>query len=260
MKLLPMQFQPEGEFLEIVGISDLHYGSKTFLPRKAEKHRAYILDSPDRKVIEMGDATENALSDSPGRSSFDQTCSPSEQRAWVVDYYRPMRDRVIAVVASNHAARSERKVDMSPDETLLASLDLPKENYVRWEKVLSVTVGDSRRGQNYNILVRHKMSNSAKPATILASMFAKARACQGCDVYWAAHCHQYLYEPLPADIPDPRHKRMRTLEQHFVMSDSFMGFDESYAEENNWTPPTAGQVSLRLYRDHHQVEVRRLLY
>jgi hypothetical protein len=260
VKLIPFTFHPEGDWIELVGISDLHYGAKTFLPKKAQAHRQYILDHPDRKVVDMGDREENALPDSPGRSHFDQTCSPSEQREWVREYYRPMKDRVIAVVASNHPGRSERKVDWSSDETFMAFLDLPKQNYVRWERVLSVTVGDSRCGQNYTILVRHYVSNSANPGTIFRSMFNKARACQGCDVYWFAHCHQYLYEPLPTSVPDSRHRKMREIEQHFLMADSFMAFEGSYAEESNWTPPTPGQVSLVLHKSEHKIEVKRLLY
>jgi len=91
-------------------------------------------------------------------------------------------------------------------------------------------------------------------------MFAKSRSIQACDVYWAAHCHQYIYEPLPALLPDPRHGKVKQIEQHFVMSDAFIDFDESYAEQHNFTPPTPGQVSLRLYKDEHRVEVVRLLY
>jgi hypothetical protein len=257
VKLLPFAFQPEGDCIELVGIADLHYGSAHFLEKKALKHRAYILDDPDRKVIDLGDGTENSIRTSPGSSIFQQTCPPREQRLWVQGYYRPMRERVLAVVASNHSDRSDREVDWNPDETLVAFLDCA---YVRWEAVLSITVGDSRHGQNYNICVRHMISNSSKPAVILGAMFSKSRTVQGCDAYWFAHCHQYLYEPLPADLPDSRHKKMRKLEQHFIMSDAFIDFDESYAEQHNYSPPTPGQVSLKLYRDQHRVEVKRLLY
>jgi len=205
----------------------------------------------------MGDATENALRTSPGASQFQQTCPPREQRGWVQEYYRPIRDRVLAVVASNHSDRSDREVDWNPDETLVAFLDCP---YIRWEGVLSITVGDSRRGQNYNIYVRHMISNSSKPAMVLNALINKARVVQACDAYWAAHCHQYIYDPVPTQIPDPRHNKMKRLEQHFIMSDSFLEHGESYAEQHNFPYPTEGQVSLKLYRDTHRVEVGRLVY
>lgn len=257
MRLLPFTFQPEGDYLEVVGVSDLHYGSSHFLPKKAEKHRKYILTDPDRKVIDLGDSIENALRSSPGSSIYNQTCPPREQREWVREWYRPMRDRVLGVVASNHPDRSERESDCNPDEILTTFLGCP---WIRWEAVLSITVGDSRHGQNYTIYTRHAVSNSSKPAQILNAMFAKSRAIQGCDVYWAAHNHMFLYEPLPATTPDPRHKKVKQLEQHFVMGDSFIGYDESYAEQHGYPLPTPGQVSLRLYKDVHRIDVQRLVY
>ena len=257
MRLLPLQFTPEGNYIELVSVADLHCGSKQFLEKKALKHRGYILGSPDRKVIDMGDDSENALRVSPGSSIFQQRITPSEQREWVREYYRPIKERVLCVVASNHSDRSDREVDWNPDEALVAFLDCP---YIRWEAVLSVTVGDSAKGQNYNIFVRHAFSNSAKPAMILNAMVNKSRSVQGCDAYLGAHTHQFAYLAVPALLPDQRHKRMRQLEQHFVTNGAFIDHEGSYAEQHSYPYPADGQVSLRLYRDRHEVEVKRLVY
>jgi len=257
VRLLPFSFQPEGQYLELVGISDLHAGSSHFLEKKALRHRAYILDDPDRKVIDLGDHCENSLRSSPGSAVFQQTMPPREQRAWIKEYYRPMRDRVLAVTAGNHEDRSERDSDISADEMLITFLDCP---WIRWEAVLSITVGDSRCGQNYTIYVRHAVSNSSKPPVILGAMFAKSRTVQGCDAYWFAHNHMYLAESLPTLTPDPRHGKVKQKLQHFVMGDSFMSYDESYAEQHGYPIPNPGQVALRLYKDHREIEVKRLLY
>lgn len=260
MRLLPFQFYPEGDYIELVSIADLHYGSAQFLEKKAMKHRTYILDHPDRKVIELGDAVENALPSSPGSSTFQQTCPPRQQRQWVKEYYRPMRERVLAVVASNHSDRSDKHVDWTPDESLVDFLDCA---YIRWEAVLAITVGAPRgkqHGQQYLIFTRHKISNSARPATILNALLAKTVEVQGCDAYVVAHCHQWLHHPKPALIPDPRHKRMKVIEQHLVASDGFLDHDESYAAQHNFPLASEGQASLRLYRDRHHVEVVRNLY
>jgi hypothetical protein len=242
-RLIPFQFQPEQDYIELVGIADLHYGSAQFLEKKAMKHRAYILDNPDRKVIDLGDSIENALPSSPGSSIFQQTCQPREQREWVREYYRPMRDRVLGVVASNHSDRSDRHCDWTPDGELVAFLDCA---YIRWEAVLSVTVGDSRHGQNYNIFVRHAVSNSSKVHVILGAMINKSRSVQGCDAYWAAHNHQFIAQPM-------------TIEW-FVASDAFLTHTASYAEQHGYCLPCDGQVSLKLYKDRHEIEVKRLLY
>lgn len=257
MRLISRVFQPEGDCIELVSISDLHYGSSNFLPKKAEKHRDYILADPDRVVVDMGDSTENALRSSPGSSVFRQTCPPSEQREWVREYYRPMADRVLGVVAGNHGDRGEKDADFIPDEMLSSFLDVP---LVRWEAVIVLTVGDSRHGQQYTIYVRHAISQSSKPAQIMNAMFNKSRFVQGCDAYLFAHNHMFLATTLPFQIVDARHKKVRVREQVFCMGDSFMSYDESYAEQYGYPLPSPGQVSLKLYKDVHRIDVQRLLY
>jgi hypothetical protein len=258
MKLLPFQFIPEDSpYIEVVGIADLHAGAGTFNEKKALKHRAYVLETPDRKVIDIGDSSENALRDSPGSAVYEQISPPRRQREWVKEYYRPMRGRVLGVCASNHGDRSQRAADISPDELLAEFLDA---NYIRWEAVLSITVGDSRRGQQYNIFVRHSVGNCTTPASIINALQRKSMRNQGCDVYWTAHAHQFVHHPQVVTIPDPRHKKIKSLTQHLCCSDSFMEYDDSYAEQFNYGRPTPGQVSLRLYRDRHHVEVAQLVY
>jgi hypothetical protein len=257
VKLLSFAFQPAGDYIELVGISDLHYGSSNFLPKKAEKHRSYIVENSDRRCIDMGDSTENALRSSPGSSVFRQTCPPSEQREWVREFYRPIKDRTLAVVCGNHGDRSEKDADFIPDETLASFIDCP---LIRWEGVLVVTVGDSRHGQQYTIYTRHAISQSSKPAQIMNAMFNKSRSVQGLDAYWFAHNHMFLTTSLPCQIVDTRHGKIKVREQVFLMGDSFMSYDESYADQYGYPLPTAGQASIRLYKDTHRVEVQRLVY
>jgi hypothetical protein len=261
MKLYPFRFDTTEDYIELTGVADLHYGSSVFLPRKAEKHRQYILDH-NSWVIDLGDSTENATHSAPGASIFQSSCPPREQRAWVREYYRPMRDKVLAVVASNHGDRSERDVDWTPDEDLISFLDPCV--HIRWEGVLAITVGDAAqgaiRGQQYLIFIRHMISNSSKVPQILGAMIAKSRTVQGCDVYWAGHCHQFISEPIPCELPDPRHGRMKRLDQWFLMSDAFIEHDESYAEQRNFSQPAEGQISLKLFKNERKIEVVRLVY
>ncbi len=264
MKLLAYQFQPEtlvdpenGPYIEVVYVTDLHWGHPTFMPKKAKKHRQYILDSPDRKAVDLGDHVENAIRSSPGDSALKQKGYPEEQLDQVADFYEPIRDRLLAITTGNHEDRSERDAGISADKWLTTKLDCP---WVKWEAVLSITAGDSRRGQQYTIYMRHAISNSSKPHVVLGAMLNKAKSVQGMDVYAFGHNHMYLYQPLPTMIADPRHGKVRKKEQHFVMGDCFFEHDGSYAEQHDYPLATEGQFSLKLYQNKHLVEVKRLLY
>lgn len=257
MKLLSYTFQPESDYIELVGVCDLHYGSPTFMPKKAMKHREYILSSPDRKVLDLGDHCESALNSSPGDSAIQQKDTPDQQSDWVAAYYEPMRDRLLGIVTGNHEDRSAREGGISIDKWLTTKLSCP---WIRWEAIISITVGDSRRGQNYTIYTRHAVSNSAKPGQVLNAMIAQSRSIQSCDAYVFGHNHFYMYESIPTQVPDPRHNKVAVKLQHFVMGDAFMERDTSYAEQRNFPLANPGQFSLRLYKSTHRVEVQRLVY
>ena len=257
MRLLPYTFQPEGSFIEVVGVSCLHYGAITFMEKKAMAHRKYILADPDRKALDLGDHCENSLRSSPGEAVFQQTCSPDQQFDWVAEYYRPMGDKLLGITSGNHEDRTGKDSSIPADKWLTAVLGCP---WIHWEAILSITVGDSKHGQNYTIYTRHAVSNSAKPHVILGAMVNQSRPIQDCDVYAFAHNHMYLTTSIPMQVPDPRHHKVKIKEQHFVMGDSFMARDTSYAEQRNFPLSSMGQFRLRLYKDEHLVEVGRLVY
>jgi hypothetical protein len=263
LKLLQYQFSPtelsdeSGPYIEVVGITDLHYGAATFLPKKAEKHRKYILESVDRKAFDLGDHCESALSSSPGDSAVQQKDTPDQQSDWVADYYGPMRDKLLGIVTGNHEDRSAREGGISIDKWLTTKLGVP---WVRWEAIASITVGTKAKGQNYTLYTRHAVSNSSKPGQVLNAMIAQSRAVQGCDAYLFGHNHFFMNESMPVQVPDPRHGKVRVQLQHFVMGDAFMARENSYAENRNFPLANPGQFSLKLYRDTHRVDVKRLVY
>ena len=256
MNLYNFSFEPEGDHIELVSLGDLHIGASTFKEKSAYKHREYILDSPDRKVIELGDHIENGLRDSPGRAVYDQTMSPKEQRDAAKDYFAPLAGRVLGICASNHSGRSERTADISPDELLAAQLGCPE---IRWEAILSITVGNSTRGHTYNVWVRHGCGNPTTRVGLLTKLQRKVARVQGCDAYLVGHSHTYMHEPMTITVPDARHGKVKVIEQQLCASDSFLEWDDSYAEELNYERPVPGKIALKLYRDRREMEVLRLL-
>jgi hypothetical protein len=237
-------------------VADLHIGAPTFNEKKALKHRKYILDDPNRKAIDLGDHCENALRDSPGTAVLCQKLSPSEQREYAAWYYGPIADRVLAIVHSNHSARSVKAADISPDELLALRIGCAR----LVEGTIFITVGDSRRGQQYAIYVRHSVGNCTTKSALVNGLQRQTWYNQGNDVYWCAHSHSFLHVPQTVTVPDPRHGKVKKIIQHLCCSDSFMEYDDSYAQTANHQRPTPGQVSLRLYLDRHHVEVLQLVY
>ena len=245
--------------MEVVAGGDLHIGHPCFSPKKAAAHQSYILSAPDRVTIDLGDPIENSLRDSVGAGVYEQTMRPRDQRREAKRYYWDIAEqgKLLGICESNHPERSVKAADDSPTEYLCEVL---RTEFIRYQGVLAITVGNSAKGYTYLLHVRHFAGNASTPEGILRQLRLKSMPVQGCDMHMAGHCHYYTHEAVPIRVPDARHGKVREIEKHYATCSSFMDWDASYAEMKDYAPPLFGMLSIRLYRDHREVEVKRLVY
>jgi hypothetical protein len=258
MRPIAVRLQPHGDYIEFIGGGDLHIGHPCFDKKKAAAHQAYILSDPDRYVCDLGDPIENNLKDSPGAGIFEQTLSPSEQKKAAKAYYWDIaaEGKLLGICESNHPDRSVKTADFSPTEYLAEVL---RTEFIKYQAVFAITVGNSARGNTYLIHVRHFAGSASTPEGIQRQLRLKSHKIQGPDVHLAAHCHVWTYG-VEDVIQCDRRGRQRQIEKHYATCSGFMGYSESYAEAKDYGLPSFGMASVRLYRDTHKVEVVRLLY
>lgn len=258
MRLIQYRFQPAGEYLEVVAGGDLHVGHPQYLHEKAKKYQQYILASPDRVTIDLGDPTENSLRDSVGSGVYEQTMRPRDQKRYVREYYRDIagQGKLLGICESNHAERSVKASDDSPTEELCEKLQT---EFIRYQAVLAITVGNSAKGFTYLLHVRHFCGNASTAEGVQRQLKSKSQKVQGCDVHLAAHCHIYTHSVEPMYMPDPRHGKIRIAEKHFATCSSFIDYSCSYAEGKDYTLPPFGMVGIKLYRDKRMIDVERLV-
>ena len=133
------------EVVEIIGVSDPHFGNCCFDTSRWNRLTDYILEKPNRFVVWAGDMMENAV---PGSKSdpLTQTMSPSEQKEMVVSVFKQFKDRTLAIVDGNHEYnRSTRMAGLYPlyDAACVAGIE------DRWRSafaVLDVKVGHGYQG------------------------------------------------------------------------------------------------------------------
>jgi hypothetical protein len=250
-------FQPEeADFVELVGIADLHFGHAQHETYKAMKHRDYIAASPDRYCIDLGDPMENTLKSSVG-NVYEQTMRPRDQRDYAYDWYEHIGGKLLGVCAANHGERSMREVDFSPEEWLADKFGA---EYIHYQAVLAITVGDSRKGNQYLVHVHHGAGGAMTPGGIILKMQKSVLKMQGCHAYLRGHNHSWVHHVQTAFIPDPRHGKIREMSQHLINSGGFLGYDESYSDAKDYPLPTPGQVSLKMYLNEPRMEVTQLIY
>lgn len=259
MRLIKYRFQPEGDHLEVVAGGDLHIGHPCFSLKTANAHRDYILASPDRVTLDVGDPVENSLRDSVGSGVYEQTIRPRDQLKEAKAYYWDIAEqgKLLGICESNHPDRSVKVADFSPTEYLCEVL---RTEFIRYQAILAITVGNSAKGYTYLIHCRHFAGGACTPEGIQRQLRLKSRHVQGCDAHVAGHCHCYTHETEVVRVPDSRHGKVREIERHYATCSSFMEWDESYAEMKSYDPPLFGMISLKLYRDERKVELNRLTY
>lgn len=250
MSLTAITLRPEGEYAEIVWTCDLHAGAATFDEKRARKHRDYILASPDRWTIDGGDTTENCLKGSVG-NVYEQTMSPSQQEEWAEDYWQPVSEqgKLLGIVNSNHAFRSERESDYSSARHLARYLRVP---FLGWSHVLSVKVGDNHK-RRYNLFVTHGASGGSSLAGKTNALLKLKSIVAQCDVYLMGHLHDALAFSRPVRVPGK--DSIMEMTQHFAVGGSFLDWKHSYGEMKLLQPPDSSMVSVRLYQNTPKVEV-----
>lgn len=107
---------PELKYLELYILSDVHYGNPFSDTGKFLEQLAYIKNTDNAYIIFNGDLCESALRTSKG-DIFRQVGTPQDQRDWMIEHLRAIKDKVLAMCSGNHEDRiyNETGIDISKD-------------------------------------------------------------------------------------------------------------------------------------------------
>ena len=188
--------------IEVYSIHDLHKGNRLFNDRKWEAVKAEILDAPNRYLVFVGDAMENAV---PGSKSdiFEQICSPQEQKEWFAEQLTELRDRVLCVVDGNHERnRSTKLCGLYPlyDCALIAGIgDRYRPHFAFVDVGVGARKRDPSQQTHYVIYAVHKAKDTKQ--------YSSVDFVDGVDAMLFGHNHS------PADLPRGRLVYDTTLKQ-----------------------------------------------
>lgn len=89
------------ETIEIIDISDPHFGNECFDQSRWNRLCEYILAEPNRFIIWAGDLMENAIPGSKSNPML-QTMTPREQKDYVIAMFKMFKDRTLCIIDGNH--------------------------------------------------------------------------------------------------------------------------------------------------------------
>lgn len=229
--------------VELYFAHDLHKGSAQFDDKKWTSFKREVLSSPNRFVVFVGDLMENATPSSKS-DMFYQTMPPHEQKEWVSEQFRELKDRIVGVTPGNHERnRSTRTCGLFPlyDACAIAGIE---ERYRPHFLMLDLAVGTRlKSGKKYPQQI-HYPGFCVHRAKDMRS-FSSSDAIDGIDFFACGHDHDPKDRPRGKLVYDPTAKQLSEKTVEVVNCGSFLDYG-GYAVDSGYRPTGAKLYKLVL--------------
>ena len=241
---LPSEF----EYVDIYFIHDVHYGSELFNEKKWENLKKRILADEKSVVCFVGDLMENAIPNSKS-DMFTQTHSPAQQKEWVIQQFKDLSHKIIAVVAGNHEDNRTTKVSgLYPlyDCCLIAGVDDKYRNTIAF---IDIGVGVFKYVKNKQV---HYFGQIQHKARDLKS-YHSSDYTDGIDFFASGHDHETKDKPRAKMVFDKQNKVIYKRNIECLNCGSFCEFG-GYGSKNAYRPQSDKMYMLRLYGNEKRME------
>jgi predicted MPP superfamily phosphohydrolase len=246
VKLIEYDFNDRKRFpkppsqVELTHLTDLQYGSKGFLQDRFLEYREWILASPNRFVVLGGDLIDAATVLSVG-SPHDNTGEPIDQVDGVSELLAPLaaRGRILGYVGGNHERRTVKTYG-DCGRTIARNLQVP---YSRGVQLIDIRFG---KHQPFKLSLWHG-SGSARTKGAKAQMIHRFMQQADSHVYLVGHLHDVV---LLFDWRQQRvGGRIKLQKIAGIMSSSFLGYWNSYAEVGAMSPSDTMMARILIKRE-----------
>lgn len=245
---------PEQHDITIYPISDLHVGSREFMEKAWGLFVKKLLSEPYSYVILIGDLANNAITGSVS-NSYEEIMRPADQKAWLVDHLRPIKDRILCGCDGNHEKRSARCVDYSMVQDIFEKLDL-EDRYRANMCFLIIRMGerDKFNRQTYTMCVTHGTGGGMYISTSASKAEKFAMNIDGLDILVVGHTHRPLEFPAAKLMIDAKNKKVSKKQYRVIVATSWLEYG-GYPVEKMLSPTAHCLQEIQLSISEKQVRV-----
>lgn len=211
--LIRHEFESE---ITIYPIADVHLGAvehdetqwQAFLKRVKEENAYLILD---------GDLINNNVRSAKFANPFDDVLRPREAKARMVEYLKPLKDRILCVVSGNHEQRTLRDSDQDITYDICAKLDI-EHLYRESIAYMAICVGKRETVKNrstYVFAVTHGTGGGIYTGAAINRNERFGNVVDGLDCLIVGHVHKgFVSKPAKIQI-DSRNGKVSL--RHYVV-------------------------------------------
>ena len=242
------------ETVEVIVLADLHIGDRNCDVRLVQELVDSVANTPNRFAILAGDIMNNAVIGSPS-DTYLETLSPTDQLTYAVTLFKPIADKILAVVPGNHEERTLRTTGFDLTAAMCAELAI-SDVYSPTSALLFVTLGKNRHSQAvvYSFYINHGRGGGRKPGGKINALQDYANIIDA-DIFVVGHTH------MPATFKDSAFKiaqqrwTARLRERLFVNTASSLKYG-GYGQRQGFQPASNSYPIILLSGKEHRMAAR----
>lgn len=230
------------ESIDLLPLSDLHYGHKACLVDKIREYVDYIRRTPNVITFLNGDLIENSSKLSVASGVYEQEITPDEQIQHIITMLRPIAHKIMFSIPGNHEERAMRHMGIDVARIIAEGIgvpyfDEPVHFDIQW------------KGNRWLGHTMHGVSNSQTPGGRINAASKPIKFHDFHHIYISGHVHNSHNLEQTALVRDYHNMRVALKKYYMVILPSFMGYSGTYASRMGWEPPSSGTINFRMYPD-----------
>ena len=227
--------------ITIIPISDVHIGALEQNTAEWEAFCKAVLADPDVYIILGGDLINNSVRNSVA-NPFDEVFRPREQKKKIVEYLKPIKDRILCAVSGNHEARTAKDSDQDITYDIMSKLDL-EDVYRENACFMKVSLGERNNGNgtkpvvSYTFCVTHGAGGGIYTGATVNRNERFGNVIDGLDCLIVGHTHKGTVTKPSKIVIDPQNNKVSVKPYTVISMVSWLNFG-GYAMKKMLLPAT----------------------
>lgn len=261
MKIIRVNLNEENnkimDDITIIPIADVHLGDDLANLKLFREVLKRIQDEENTYTIINGDLCNMALKNSKS-DVYGQSLAPMEQVIAMVDYLKPIKDKILVIGTGNHEDRTQKETNIDVTRLIARELGI-EDRYANEWWYLYLTFGkdkhDARRTITYGITGVHGFGGGRKPGGKINNLESMSEVVLA-DLYIMSHTHKPIATKKCIYTPYYQSKTLTKQEMYYLMTNSFLESDGGYAEKMGFTPASTSPTEAQLSSTKRRIRIK----
>lgn len=240
----------------IIPVSDVHLGAIEHNRNAWEEFVKGIEKSENTFLILGGDLVNNSIRTSVA-NPFDEVIRPREQKRMMVEYLKPIKDKILCAVSGNHERRSMKDDDVDITYDIMSKLDIEdlyREN-IAFMKMNVGRRGDGRVSETYNFAVTHGAGGGVYTGSAVNRNERFGNIIEGLDCLVVGHTHKGTVS-RPSKIVFDSQQNLVSVKSYVVISSvSWLNYGGYAAQKMLLPSDTCRPQKLKLSANTHRKDI-----